>query len=126
MTAEPIDKYFGTTLSEYVEKIPNELDVDAVGLWQIIPCGRDSFGLEGEALRDFSRRCIRSLLKAGAVPVRASQEKDKFWERQPQYGEDPEEITDKILAEWDRCITDPNNNELWFGTPDGLWFALIN
>lgn len=35
MTTEPVDRFFGVPMSEWIARLPNELDVDAVGLWQI-------------------------------------------------------------------------------------------
>lgn len=72
MSIEPVDKYFGIPLSEWIKRTPNELEVDAVGFWQIVPVGRDSFGLEGGELNDFVRRSIIALLEKGAAPVRPS------------------------------------------------------
>jgi hypothetical protein len=118
MKAEPVDKYFGIPLSEWIEKIPNELEMDAVGFWQIVPVGKDNFDLEGDALKDFARRSIVALIKRGAIPVRPSCEKDKFWEAQFQYGILPEEIADSIIVEWLSSGEDPNE--------DGLWFALLD
>jgi hypothetical protein len=69
MSEELRDKRFGTPMSEYIVRVANELPVDAVGLWQIVPGGRRGFGLEDEALTDFVRRCIAELLSRGAVPV---------------------------------------------------------
>lgn len=118
MTTEPVDKYFGISLSEWIERTPNELEMDAVGLWQIVPVGRESFGLEGDALRDFVRRSIVTLIRRGASPARPSVEKDKFWDKQDKYGTSPEEIADNVLIELINSGADPNE--------DGLWFALID
>jgi hypothetical protein len=118
MTSEPIDRYFGVPLSEWVSRIPNELEADAVGLWQIVPVGRDNFGLSGERLRDFVRRGVVALLSAGAVPVRPASEKESFWQRQSSYGVGVEEIADNVVEEWERSGSDPDQ--------DGLWFALLN
>lgn len=62
-----VDKYFGIPLSEWIERTPNELEMDAVGLWQIVPVGRESFGLEGEALKDFVRRSVIAPRISGAT-----------------------------------------------------------
>lgn len=118
MTDEPVDKYFGVPLSEWVDRIPNELEIDAVGLWQIVPVGRDSFGLNGEGLRDFVRRAVFALLKRGAVPVHPAQEDGIFWIRKNCYGDDIDNIVSNIIAEWEKSGVDPNE--------DGLWFALID
>src|SRR4051795_6106742 len=69
MTDEPREWRSGETLSEYIKQVANELPVDAVGMWQIVPGGRHGFGLEGEALTGYVRRCIAELLSRGAVPV---------------------------------------------------------
>ena len=118
MTTEPVDKYFGIPLSEWIHRTPNELEVDGVGLWQIIPVGRDSYSLEGEALNDFVRRSVTALIRRGGVPVRPAKGRGKFWERQAQYGKTPEEIATNVVTEWQNSGVDPNE--------DGLWFALID
>jgi hypothetical protein len=117
MTNEPIDKYFGIPLSEWIDKTPNELEVDAVGLWQIIPVGRDSFGLQGLPLDDFVRRSIVALICRGAVPVRPAAAEQGFWARQFQYGESAEEIATKIIEEWKASGIDPDQDGVWFSLP---------
>lgn len=99
---QPVDKYFGTPLSEWIERTPS----------------RDSFSLDGDALKDFARRSIIALVERGAVPVRPSAEKDKFWEQQSQYGKSPEEVAENVLNEWQKSGRDPDT--------EGLQFALIN
>ena len=39
MNSEPREKRSGETLSEYIKQVANELPVDAVGMWQIVPGG---------------------------------------------------------------------------------------
>ena len=34
---EPTHSFFGTPLSEWISRVPNELPRDAVGLWQVAP-----------------------------------------------------------------------------------------
>ncbi|MBB4184530.1 hypothetical protein GGE07_001156 [Sinorhizobium terangae] len=117
MTNEPRNKYFDTPLSEWIDRVPSELHADAVGLWQIIGSGNDGFELQGQQLEDFVRRCIVSLLKAGAVPVRPSASLAIFWEKQSYEG-DIEEVASAILGEWQRAGTEPNE--------DGIWFSLFD
>lgn len=117
MKAEPTDKYFGIPLGEWIERIPNELEVDAVGLWQIIPVGRDSFALSGDDLRDFVRRAIMALLQRGALPVKPKKEEGVFWCRQDHYGDAADSIAENIIAEWEKSGVDPDE--------DGLWFTLL-
>jgi hypothetical protein len=49
----PTHKFWGTPLNEWIERIPNELPRDAVGLWQIVSDGRYGFELKEDALIDF-------------------------------------------------------------------------
>ena len=116
---EPRDRYFGNTVSERVAMYPEELPVDAVGLWQIIPFGRDSFGFEGDELTDFARRCITALLERGARPVRGGGNTAYDWILQPQYGSTTEEIVEAVIAEWLASGGgDPDPGDLWFALPE--------
>jgi hypothetical protein len=100
MIDEPRDKGTGETPSEAISQYPGELDLDAVGIWQIVPDGRVTFGLSGDALADYVRRAIYALLDAGAVPVRHVPGSGFHWTRQTQYGSTREEIAEAIIAEW--------------------------
>jgi len=117
MTEEHVDKYFGIPMSEWIDRIPNELEADAVGLWQIVTAGKDNFDLAGEDLKSFVKLGILALLKKGARPVAPSQEPGKFWELNVCYGENPNDIAENIVGEWLKSETDPDE--------DGLWFALL-
>ncbi|MDR3672192.1 MAG: hypothetical protein P4L36_15190 [Holophaga sp.] len=114
MTIEPVDKYSGTPMSEWIARVPNELEVDAVGLWQIIPTGRDSFNLSGAALEDFIRRSIIALIERGAVPVRPAESEHEFWKKQDRYGILATEIADRVIKEWEESGRDPDQDGLWF------------
>jgi hypothetical protein len=109
---EPVDKYFGIPMSEWIKRVPNELEVDGVGLWQIIPVGRDSFGLSGEPLVEFTQRCILALLSRGARPGRHAA--DGGW--LPVHGREnnAEVIAELIIADWLESGRDPDENGLWF------------
>lgn len=118
MTDEPREWRSGETLSEYIKQVANELPVDAVGMWQIVPGGRHGFGFEGEALIDYVRRCIAELLSRGAVPVvGGGLDGEHEWIVQRQYGPTPEEIIDNVVREW---LANGAKDE----DPGGLWFAL--
>src|SRR4051794_16720403 len=69
MTGEPRDRRSGETMSEIIVQFGNELESDAVWTWQLVSKGRQGFGLEGDALADFMRCCIKELLSRGALPV---------------------------------------------------------
>lgn len=116
MTKEPIDKYFGVSMSEWIEKVPNELDVDAVGLWQIIPVGIDSFGLEGDGLDEFIHRCIMALLQRGAIPVTALSGVEG-WIPDIAYRGSHEEIAKQIINKWKSQELVPDHDGLWFSLP---------
>ena len=118
MTDDPRHKLYGTPLSEWIALIPGELPRDAVGLFQIVPAGRDGFGLKGAALTDFVRRGIHALLDAGAVPVRGGKGTGYEWLAQKQYGTAKEEITEAIIREW---LALPDDPLVLCG--DGVWFA---
>jgi hypothetical protein len=67
MSEEPREKRSGETMSDHIVQVANELPVDAVGMWQIVPGGRHGFSLEGDALPAYARRCIAELLRAGRL-----------------------------------------------------------
>ena len=118
MTIEPVDKYFGIPLSEWIERTPNELEFDAVGLWQIVSTGQENFDLDKEALKDFVRRSVIALVNRGAVPVLPSSDGNKYWEKQYQYGTVPEEIASNVINEWQYSEKKIDENGLWFTLMD--------
>lgn len=117
MSREPNHWHYGTPMSEWIQQIPNELPMDAVGMWNIVPAGRKGFKLEGAALTDFVRRSVAELLRRGAVPVVGGADKGFHWIRQPHYGSKPEEIVENVVREW---LAHGAKDE----DPGGLWFAL--
>lgn len=113
MTNEPVDKYFGIPMSEWIARVPNELDIDAVGLWQIIPVGIDSFGLSGWRLEDFGYRCIVALLQQGAIPVK-SMLGVSGWVPETKYRGSHEEMAIQIINDWKAGELVPDQDGLWF------------
>jgi hypothetical protein len=121
MSDEPIHRVHGTRLSDWIEAIPHELPLDAVGMWQFVPAGRRGFGLEGEALVAFVRRAIAALLERGAVPVVSGADEGYFWLPQPQYGSSPAEIVENVVREWiARGLPDCDVGGLWFALPEDV------
>lgn len=118
MNGEPVDKYFGVSMSDWISRIPNELEMDAVGLWQLVRVGRGGYCLGDQDLRDFVRRGIIALLEKGAVPVRPSNVNNEFWRKDVSYGISPDEVSEKIIAEWERSGVDPDEDGLWFSVLD--------
>jgi hypothetical protein len=107
-------------MSEWIAGWPGSLNDLPVGLWQIVDHGRAGFDLEGEALVEFIRRSIHSLLDAGAMPVRgAGIPGVEKWLLQTQYGRSKQEIAEAVIAEWLRAgaPTPETWTGLWFGLP---------
>lgn len=117
LNLQATDRFFGQTVMEYIQTVSGELPNDAVGLWQIVPTGRQGFGLIGDDLSEFVRRCVFALLTHGAKPVVGGGGTKYDWILQPQYGETNDEIVETVMKEW-----------LASGAadcdPGGLWFAL--
>ena len=117
MNDEPRHQSYGTPMSEWISLV-GELDVDAVGLWQIVSAGRSGFGLEGAALVDFIRRSLLAHFAYGARPVRHVPGSGYLWTVQPQYGDEPEQMAEAIIAEWDAGgRPDPDPGGLWLAIP---------
>jgi len=110
-------KLYGHTIAEHIKTLPDELSVDAVGLWQIVPAGRYGFELSDGDLTEFVRRCVLALLDHGAIPVVGGGGTEYDWILQSQYGETSELIANTIVAEW--LATGAGDLD-----PGGLWFAL--
>ena len=122
MTAEQKHRYFGDKMSDYIVQVANELPVDAVGMWQVVRGGRHGFGLEGDALTDYVRRCIAELLSRGAVPVIGGGQSEHEWIVQRQYGSRPEEIIENVVREWlANGAQDEDPGGLWFALPETAW-----
>ncbi len=107
---------FDYSLDEWLSRLPNELAIDAVGMWQIIPVLRQQFNLEGDELVEWTHRGILALIARGAVPVKGS-DQTKGWHQQHGYGATPQAMTETIIAEWQLTGEDPEPY-------DSLWFAL--
>jgi hypothetical protein len=118
MTTEPRSKLSGEPMSEVIAGMPNSLNDLPVGMWEIVDYGRKCFGLEGEALTDFVRRCIYALVDAGAKPV-VGGDKPNQWKLQVQYGSNRWEIAPAVVAEWlqQGAPTPEPWTGVWFGLP---------
>jgi hypothetical protein len=122
MTKTLIKNANGRTVAEVLELLAGELPRDAVGLWQIVPQGRDGFGLSGNQLIAFVERGIRSLIASGAQPVRHVPDSGFEWTVQHQYGRTTDEIVNAIIAEWLEMPDDPLvlcGEGVWFARPRG-------
>lgn len=114
MSIEPRYSYDGMPLKEWIQRVPNELSRDAVGLWQIIPALRASFGLDGQDLEDAVSATIQGLLERGAVPVRCGPKDGPEWLIDDAYGQDWNEVKAKVIADWVRRDVEPDVGDVWF------------
>jgi hypothetical protein len=116
MNKQRRDKFYGQTVEEWIEKIPGELPIDAVGLWQIVSFGREGFELSGEELVDAVRRSVAALLAKGAVPVVGAMDGIRVW-TPVKYGDTADETTEAIIIEWRNSGRDPDVGDVWFAVP---------
>jgi hypothetical protein len=110
------DKYYGNTVQEWIEKVPGELLVDAVGLWQIVSFGREGFGLSGDELVDYVRQNLFALFAKGAKPVQGALDNIHPWTL-VDYGKTAEQMADAIINEWRNSGRDPDVGGVWFALP---------
>lgn len=120
MTSQPSHRHFGTPLSDWMAAVPNELEIDAVGLWQIVPALRKAFGLSDVALERAVRDTLNLLLAREALPVVGSSTRNGTWEAVDRYGNDPTAIADAVVAEWQAMARDPDVGDVWFAHPSLL------
>ena len=105
------------TVEEHARAVASELEIDAVGLWQVVPYVRDGFGVEGDALDEVLRYYLLFLFAEGAMPVVGRHGVD-HWILKDGYGDTPEEMAASIVAEW-------RASGAGYPEPyDSLWFAL--
>jgi hypothetical protein len=109
-------KFYGDTVEEWIEKVPGELAVDAVGLWQIVSTGREGFGLSAGELVDYVRRNLLALSAKGAKPVQGALDNVHIWTL-VDYGDTAEEMADAIINEWLNSGRDPDVGDVWFALP---------
>lgn len=122
--------YLSDSVGEFIERIPGELPIDAVGFWQIVSPGRGVHGyaLSGDDFLEFIRRCLLGLLRKGARPVLMAAP-PIFWTVVDRLVGRPEAIAERIICEWLAAgAPDPHPAGPEPGQPDliGLWFATPN
>lgn len=117
MKEEITDRYFDIPMNEWIQHLPNELDYDIVGMWQVVPVGQDSFRLNGESLISFTKKCLVALLSNGGkfvVDKNASQN----WQDIQKLQGDSEQIADRIIHEWQKLHREPDWYQFWFEKTD--------
>ncbi len=113
MTRDLIDKDFGIPMSEWISRIPNNLEYDIVGLWEIIPTGRERFDLAGDDLVDFVRRCFVGVLDHGGK-FKCGLNDHPNWKSIEDFSGTSAEIASRLVDAWTRSETEPDWYELWF------------
>lgn len=116
MPNELRDKYSGETVKEYMDGLPEDLQIDAIGLWHVVVFGREGFGLSGDKLVGFVRQAVTAVLAAGAKPVVGATDGVHCW-TPVGYGGTIEGICDAIVAEWRGLRRDPSVGDVWFALP---------
>ena len=116
MKKELRDKFYGHTVEEWIQKVPGELAVDAVGLWQIASFGREGFGLSGRELVDYVRQNLLALFARGAKPVQGALDNIYIWAL-VDYGSTAGDMADRIINEWLNSGRDPDVGDVWFALP---------
>lgn len=107
-------KFTNERLSEWEEKMPNELERDAIGLWQIIPALKYDFGLTGEKLILHVKKNVARLIELGARPVTgAPQDDERYWIVLDNYGKSPNEVAERIVEDWINSGKDPDFGDIW-------------
>jgi hypothetical protein len=109
-------KFSNQTVRSWLKKMPNELEIDAIGLWQIIPAGVHNFGLSGNELEEFTQRAIIAILERGGLPAIGYNSADGGgWKRAIEYGETNSEIVRNIVQKWLYEIgRKPEVDDIWF------------
>ena len=120
MVRDPVDERFGISASEWIALAPNELPIDAVGLWQIVDPLRHTYGMSGEDLSFYVRNCLLLLFSHGAIPVIGDVDGQNDWVAKDGYGGTPEGMAESIIAEWIASGRDPDFGDVWFALPDRL------
>jgi hypothetical protein len=72
-------KETGSTVEENAKAVASELEIDAVGLWQVVPDVRDGFGLEGDALDEVLRYHLLGDAGRGPTWCRSLDSQGRLW-----------------------------------------------
>jgi len=105
-------------LENDIKERPMELDIDAVGLWQIIRIPK-KLKLSENEFKKHIYNVIISLMENGAVPVISTENEGYEWEEINTFGKTFEEIANNISNKW---YNNMNINNTIFDM-GGVWFA---
>lgn len=112
MSKKPTNRFFDTPIEEWLSLISNELEIDAVGLWQVVPPLVHDFGLVGKELELYVKQAITALINRGAVPISG-----KHWEVRTDLFSPSGPDIELIMAYWQALDHEPTFEDLWFNLP---------
>ena len=115
MNSPLVHKAFGTPIDEWIERTPNELPVDAVGLWQVVVGFTRGFDLSGAELEHYVRLSVAKLLERGALPVQGN--RNRGWSVRQDLAGPRGESLERIIAYWKSLSHEPNVGDVWFALP---------
>ncbi|SMD09672.1 hypothetical protein SAMN06297251_12652 [Fulvimarina manganoxydans] len=100
MRTDLTSRQTGTPILDWIEQIHTNIEDYDVTLGLITAAGISDFGLSGDDLVEFARRCLEKLMAVGAIPV--LHEGNDYCPFVPtlRYGRKPEDIVENILASW--------------------------
>lgn len=90
---------YGTPILEWIETMADAIEDDHVSLWGIL-AGAEGYYLDREETIEFARRCIGSLLDAGAVPVVITGMDSPMFAPTDRFGTQRDEIIEAVIADW--------------------------
>jgi hypothetical protein len=118
MKVERRHNRYGSTISDWISTLPNDIDDIGIGLSLVVMTGRHNFGLEGAELVEFVRSCIYALLKRGGKPRHWGSLSHPDRNITLHYGNDTnEEIVEGVIVDW---LTSGGGDLEW----GDFWFAL--
>ena len=111
-----LHREFGIPLEEWIEKIPNELEMDCVGLWQLTGAFERGFGLEGPDLELAMKSAVEGLLGRGALPVVSPYLEGALMAREDLMSDGRGDVQ-KIIVHWRSLDHSPSFEDIWFDVP---------
>ncbi|WP_156381403.1 hypothetical protein [Aurantimonas sp. Leaf443] len=99
MREDLVENLSGGTAKKWIEDIPLSIEDDHVSLFKLDIISQ-GFGFTEEERFEFIRRCMRSLLDAGAVAVDLTGETYPLFKATTRWGTEREEIIEAIIADW--------------------------
>ena len=102
-------------LEAWASAVAAELQIDAVGMWQVVGGARRSFPVSESRQAEAIAMAVSSLLAAGAQPVFGSHV-TKGWHVAAEF--QGHSAQNRILAYLQNLNREPNIGDLWFALPE--------